>query len=243
MIQTYKAHLVEKKQMSSDVIMFKFQADKPVEFVPGQYLILFVPQGQTPLRRLFSVSSAPSKDGTFELLVKIILGGAASEYLPRITPEDEVMFQGPAGMFHLNERGKNIILMATGTGLAPMRSILHAQLPTLKKKVNLFWGLRTSQDAYYVEEFEAFRKQYKHFSYSLCFSRDEVFEKISTEARANCATGRVPQVMDVLAAAGAIGMDNNTDYYLCGGRLAVETLRDYLYGKGIEKGNVFFEKF
>lgn len=245
MIQTYKAHLIEKRQMSPDVFMFKFQLPEGqnVEFIPGQYLILFVPQGQTKARRLFSINTPPKKDGTFELLVKIIPGGVASEYLAKLTKEEEVSFQGPAGMFQLRPRDKQIVFMATGTGLAPIRSILLSMTTNQNKAVYLFWGLRTSQGAYYVDEFEALKKQIPGFSYTLCFSRDELFETIPQEQKSACMTGRVPDAMEKLAQNKSLAIDNTFDYYLCGGRDAVETFRQYLYGKGIEKENVFFEKF
>jgi len=252
MIQTYKAHLIEKQQMSPDVFMFRFQLPEGqnVEFVPGQYLILFVPQGQTKARRLFSINTPPKKDGTFELLVKIIPGGVASEYVSRLTKEEEVLFQGPAGMFQLRPRQKNIVFMATGTGLAPIRSILLSMANSQwliangqQIRTDLFWGLRTSQDAYYLDEFETLKKQFSGFSYNLCFSRDEQFEKIPQEQKSVCITGRIPDAMEKIANNTNLKIDNASDYYLCGGRDAVETFRHYLYGRGIEKENVFFEKF
>lgn len=245
MIQTYKARLHKKTQVSSETWVFRFELTQgaPLTFVPGQYLILFVPQGQTQARRLFSISTPPSEGNEFELLVKLIPGGAASEYLHHLAPTEEVTFQGPAGMFYLRERGKNIIFMATGTGLAPIRSILLATLEKLSSPVYLFWGLRTSQDAYYLQEFESLKRKNPHFSYTLCFSRDQEFLAVDESLRNYCRTGRVPQVIDTMTQGGELMVDNSSDYYLCGGRGAVDTFREYLGGKGVERGNIFFEKF
>ncbi len=127
MIQTYKTTLTEKKQLTSDVFLYKFRLIEPltISFIPGQYMILFVPQENgEKARRLYSIASSNTLTDEFELLIKLIPNGCASKYLEKLEIGSETTFQGPAGMFILRESQRERIFIVTGTGYAPVRSML-----------------------------------------------------------------------------------------------------------------------
>lgn len=139
MIQNYKTHLSKKLQLTSDVWLYAFTLPEPttLSFIPGQYLIMFVPQGSgEKARRLYSIASPNTVTNGFELLVKLIPNGCSSRYFEKLNVNDEVEFQGPAGMFTVRESSRNKIGLVTGTGYAPVRSMLLSTLETRDLKLD-----------------------------------------------------------------------------------------------------------
>lgn len=243
MIHTYTAHLVKKTNLSSDIYRFSFvlDTDEVLEFIPGQYLILFVPQlGKDYARRLFSIISTPSQKDSFELLVQILPKGLASQYLLSVEPHEDVVFQGPAGMFKFTTGQKKSLFLATGTGIAPFRSILLSHLSNHRFSVELLWGIKTYNDLYLLDELKELAKKHKHFSFKVCLSREQSLEQIPQDDRPFIAQGRITNELEKT---GNLSYKSEYHYYLCGAREVIESLRQLLYSKGIEKDKVTFEKF
>lgn len=98
MLVTLKTRLTAKKELAKDVYLLKFDIDEPSSFTfaPGQYVILLVPQENGMARRLFSVASSAADSSSFELLVKYLPEGLASQYFRTLKTGDAAMFQGPA---------------------------------------------------------------------------------------------------------------------------------------------------
>lgn len=243
MIQTFYTHLLSKKQLTKDVYLLTYGLDDPKEltFISGQYMVLFVP---TPtgdhLRRLFSIASPVSAGPSFELLIKIVPGGAASLYFLTLKENDPVLFQGPAGRFVLRE-GSNKVFLATGTGLAPIRSMLHTRLNVATWQrgstitYHLLWGLATFEDVYFLEEFKKLAATYPNFTFNICLSREQNLDKIPDADRPHFQLGRITQNFTAHL--------NNTDYYLCGNRDVVDSLKTFLLEQKVDNTCVVFEKF
>jgi ferredoxin--NADP+ reductase len=103
--------------------------------------------------------------------------GIASNYLCDLKPGDEVRVTGPAGKTFLlpDDPETNLILVATGTGIAPFRAFLrriYGELPGWTGRVWLFFGVRTAGECLYREEFESYldRPGYRHV---FAFSREQ----------------------------------------------------------------------
>ncbi len=228
MLNTYKAILFHKAQLNSNTYLYHFDLIEPKEiiFKAGQYLMLKVPSDKGPVSRLYSIASSPAEKNSFELIIQIIPGGLASNYLFSLKEKTEVIFQGPAGMFGLKENNQPKIFLTTGTGIAPVKSMLESyQLPV--SSYSLFWGLKTYKDIYLFDEL-------KEFNLKICLSREQNRDIIPDKDRKYFELGHVDSYSPLLATA---------DYYLCGGRQIVESLREFLVAKNIPKENIYFEKF
>jgi NAD(P)H-flavin reductase len=248
MIQTYKTTLSEKKQLTSDVFLYKFKLIEPVtlSFIPGQYLILLVPkENGENARRLYSIASPNTTTGEFELLVKLIPNGCASMYFKKIQVNDECEFQGPAGMFTLRENQRDKIFMVTGTGYAPVRSILKSisnnQSP-ITNNYYLFIGFPYCKDVFLLDELKLLTSNFKHLTFYICLSREQNLEMISEEDRKYFMLGRVTTGLEKLIENFKLKTEN-FDYYLCGSREVIESLKQYLSEKAAPKEQVYFEKF
>lgn len=119
-------------------------------FAAGQFVDVELPEGKT---RSYSIASPPSDDGVIdiELHVRQMPGGLFSEGVLSTLKEGAMLrLRAPLGTFYLREDSeKPVILLASGTGFAPMRSIiLYAQTRGLQRPMKLYWGNRTTEDFY-----------------------------------------------------------------------------------------------
>lgn len=257
MLNTYKTLLTLKTQLNSNTYLYHFNLLEPKEiiFKPGQYVMLKVPSDKGPVSRLYSIASSVAEKNSFQLIIEIIPSGLASKYFSGLKLKDEVVFQGPAGMFSLKENNKTKVFMVTGTGIAPARSMIISnikdQIPALpagrskqqikNQKYHLFWGLKNYQDVYILDELKQLSNEtMKQFEFKICLSREQNLDMVvSEEDKKYFTLGHVDlcfnnEIMKQL---------NNYDYYLCGGRLIVESLKQFLLSKNVSLENIIFEKF
>ena len=234
-----KAILISKEFVSKDVCRLYFShEDDDFSFIPGQYAILAVPSLSTPLKRLYSFAGPSTDKGKFELLIKIIPGGVASEYVRALTVTQVVDITGPAGLFRLQNNEKRKIFMATGTGIAPIRSFLFTRSAPALNGV-LFWGLKDFAESYMVEELSQLNLSHPSFLFYYCLSQQASFEDIPLSLKDHFKAGHIDAVWETLMPQ----VSQNDEYYLCGPRTVIESLRVLLLSKGVTKNNLYFEKY
>lgn len=239
MLNTYKTILSQKTQLNSDTYLYHFDLIEPKEiiFKPGQYVMLKVPSEKGPVSRLYSISSSNITKNSFELIIGILHGGLASNYLLLLEENTEIIFQGPAGMFGLKENSRPKIFLVTGTGIAPVRSMLNSKFRIQNSGSFLFWGLKNYQDVYLFDELKKLGIQFK-----ICLSREQNLSMISEIDKIFFKLGHVDSHLDQLIEDCKLKIEN-LDFYLCGGRQIVEALRQFLIAKNVPKENIYFEKF
>ncbi len=237
MLNTYKTILAKKTQLNSNTYLYNFDLLEPKEiiFKPGQYVMLKVPSPKGPVSRLYSIASSDTAKNSFDLIIEIVPGGLASNYLFSLGEKSEVIFQGPAGMFGLKKNERDKIFMVTGTGIAPIRSILISNIKN--QKYYLFWGLKSFQDVYLLNELKKLGIQFK-----ICLSREQNLDMIPEEDKKYFEIGHIDSCFDQHVENCKLKIDN-LDYYLCGGRQVVESLKQFLLIKNISQENIIFEKF
>jgi CDP-4-dehydro-6-deoxyglucose reductase len=121
------------------------------EFYPGQYVDII---GHGGVRRSYSIANVPQGEMTLELHVQRVPGGTMSEYwFEKAKTGDLLRLHGPLGTFLLREvQGLDLVFLATGTGIAPVKAILEglAQSPQLKpRSITVYWGGRARNDLYW----------------------------------------------------------------------------------------------
>lgn len=248
MLTTYKTTLFEKKQLANDVFLFCFNLIEPKEFnfKAGQYLILKIGEKS----RLYSIASPSFKKDSFELIVHLMPGGVASTYLSNLKIGDEVLFEGPAGVFTLKDNNQDKIFLATGCGIAPVRSILLSTLDTRKASNHfyLFWGLKTYKDIYLFDELKKFSQTNPNFKFFICLSREQNLDMVVEEDIKYFILGHINDSLEEVIKEknpnySITQLLNYFDYYLCGSREVVETSKQYLLEKGVRRQNMIYEKF
>ncbi len=248
MFITYQAKLLEKKQISPHVHFLKFtyppQADW--DFKAGQYMIFHIPQGEGhAARRQYSIASHPAQKDALEFIIEYVENGIASNYLAQMEVGQELTFQGPAGVFIYRQDEREPVFLATGTGMAPMYSIISDLLKNqhYTKSIYLFWGLKQKNEMYYFEEFKQLASSYSNFHFKMCLSREEDLQALFTDDDLHfCTCGRINKGFEEMLL--EMKQDkNNFNYYICGSKHVVESTREYLNTQQVPQNQVFFEKF
>ncbi len=148
---------------------------EPLAYRAGQYVLLCDAAGALP-QRSYSIANAPRPDGCVTILVTRVEGGAISSWVhDRLRPGDEVSLSGPYGTFVPNpDPTPPLLLLAGGSGLAPMRAIGEASLAQHPSRpVSLFFSARTLRDAIDHDVFEALQRTNAAFRYLLTLTREE----------------------------------------------------------------------
>ncbi len=243
MIQTYHTQLTRDLHLTPDVHQYTFELEQgqDLHFQPGQYLIMWAPQGDgSTVRKLYSIASPAYQKHSFDLIIKLVEGGKGSAFLKSLSVGSPVTFQGPAGIFTFRQNNRPKVFLATGTGIAPIRSMISTQLRHgVEQDYYLFWGLREQIDSFYHQEWEIVTQKYSNFHYMLCYSREQ--DPTTTCTVCQRIDTHLEMVLDDWKKS---GRDCNAyDYYICGGKTATDGLLDILARSGVEKQNIFFERF
>lgn len=157
---------IEQAAHDVSVLRLKLPAAERLQFMAGQYIDLLMRDGR---RRSFSLANPPHDDEQLELHVRRVAGGRFSDRLLSDMREKALLrFEGPLGTFFLREDAdKPIVLMAGGTGFAPIKSIVeHALAAGIKRPMHLFWGARAQRDLYMDELARGWARAHDHIDYT-----------------------------------------------------------------------------
>jgi CDP-4-dehydro-6-deoxyglucose reductase, E3 len=223
-MQTFTANVGGITDLTHDVRVVRLELLNPdeIRFLAGQFVSFEVqkPELRFPVTRPYSIASPPSNRRVIDLLLNLVPGGPGSEYLFSLKSGDPVSFRGPAGTFVLREYpARRLLFVATGTGIAPIRSMIHARLPS-PTPVTLIWGLRHERDLYYQDELAELAERFPEFSYTITLSQPSPQWQRETgrvQAAVEAATTRV----DDLAA------------YVCGGREMIRSVSALIRSRGV----------
>jgi CDP-4-dehydro-6-deoxyglucose reductase, E3 len=148
-VRTLPCRVQKMEKLSPDVMRLglKLPANERLQFLAGQYLDILMRGG---LRRSLSMANAPHDDALIELHLRNY-GGPFSDYVFGKMKEKEILrFEGPLGTFFMREdSAKPIILLASGTGFAPIKAMIeHALHKGTARQMTLYWGGRRRSDLY-----------------------------------------------------------------------------------------------
>lgn len=152
-VKTLPCRIHSLEMLATDVLKVGLRLPPTAKFafIPGQYVNVIGPAG---IRRSYSLASAGTGENLLELHVRSVEGGAMSDYwFNQAKVNDLLRLNGPLGTFFLNKSGGiNLVFLATGTGIAPVKAMLeHLDgLPAEQKpcSVTVVWGGRTERDLY-----------------------------------------------------------------------------------------------
>lgn len=166
-IRKLPCRVQEIRKVAPDVVILrlKLPANERLQFLAGQYIDILMKDGK---RRSYSMGNAPHDDECLELHVRNMANGAFTDYVfNRMKEKDILRFEGPLGTFFLREDSdKPIIFIASGTGFAPIKSIIeHAfQVGTTRQMV-LYWGGRRPVDIYMGELAGRWQQEHANFTF------------------------------------------------------------------------------
>ncbi len=233
----FAATVTGLEQLTPSTVGLRLRADERerLAFLPGQYVNIAVPgsgaDGAPDAERSYSFASHPD-DEELEFLVKLIpSGGAMSDWLTgRAKVGDRVTFRGPLGSFFLREADRPALLVAGGTGLAPMLSMLRSmRTRDPERSVQLLYGVSQDTDVTQLDVLGGLREELGAFDFEYVVS-----DRNSTAAHRGFVT-------DILRTSHLHGGD--VAVYLCGPPPMIEGFRTELDRLGITPTGFYYEKF
>jgi len=233
-MKDFRAKLVSIKDLTSNVRQFVFKPDSGFDFEAGQFVMIDIADGQEPTAsRAYSIASVPGGD-EFYLMIKLLEDGRGSKFLNDLSERDVLDMKGPLGHFVLNkDSDKDLVFVATGTGVAPMYSMIGSLLKDgdYSRKMTLFFGLRHIKDVFWREEFEKLASKYENFDFKLTLSQpeDESWDGL---------TGRVTAILP------EADFDfDRIQAYICGSKSMIDQVKKFFIDKGVPEDDIKNEVF
>lgn len=233
-----RAVLESSRELAPGVRHFEFVVPgvERLEFQAGQFVSLSAEIAGKHITRAYSISSAPGLGNRFALCLNVVPDGRFSPYLFALEPGASVALQGPLGTFTIRDPARDMIWVATGTGIAPFRSMLDAwsALPGdgegQRGRVKLIFGVRHESNLLYRGDFEDAAGALPDFDFQPTLSRPGAEW-----------TGRAGHVQRHVLE--AIGERRDHHLYICGLKAMVDDLRAQLKALGFDRKQVIYEKF
>lgn len=258
------ATLVRKINVTDELVIFHIRPDEGVsDFHPGQYVALgllgeaerpahFPPETEIPphgklIKRAYSIGSPPEEKGYLEFYIAILPTGIFTSRLAALKEGDR-LYAAPkiTGTFTLDAvpSHKNLVLVSTGTGIAPYLSMIRTQSTwTEGRKITLVQGVRYKKDFAYREELLGLAKERDNFKYVATVSRETVEKDDHLDG---VYEGRLQK----LFANDIVPLNPETDHvFLCGNPTMIDEVEKILIGEGFTEhtkkhpGNLHFEKY
>jgi len=228
------------EQQSSTTRRFFLETEIPMQFTAGQFIILDLPISDKRQKRWrsYSIANAPQVEGNkiLELcIVRAANSAGGSEYLfNEVKVGTQINFKNPDGGFTLKHDLQTVdtVLICTGTGVAPFRSMIQNIVEEKKKfkKIHLIFGARTAADILYFDEFKNLKATDARFSYDVCLSREKTdFAK----------QGYVHSIID----AEYKTFRPDVSFYLCGWQNMIDDAVEKLLSFGYQRHQIHYELY
>ena len=216
------------RELAPDVRHFEFEVPEAaaLAYAPGQFVSMSRAIEGKHITRAYSIASAP--DGNrFALCLNLVADGRFSPFLFSLEPGGAVDMKGPLGTFTLRESGRDALFVATGTGIAPFRSMLERPMP---RRCKLIFGTRYEGTILYRADFERWAAERSDFDFQVTLSRPP-----------EGWTGRSGHVQSHVLE--AVGARRDFDVYVCGMKAMVDDVRAKLKELGFDRKQIIAEKY
>jgi len=223
--------VVVNEMLNRNTILLIVECHDVLEYFAGQFVNL---QREDGLTRSYSISNTPQESKTLEFHIRRLPGGKFSEWVQdHLKVDDLISVSEPQGhCFYIPERkDEGILLVGTGTGLAPLAGILTDALSQGHSgPIHLFHGSSEQEDLYRIDEMRQLSEQYANFSYTPCISGEQVPEGFE-KGRANAvALAKEPNL-------------KGWRVFLCGHPEMVSQMKTQAFLKGASLDDIYTDAF
>lgn len=238
-VKEYPADVVEIVDLTDIIklVRFKLPEGEQVSFKAGQYMQLKAPiyeGSEEEVYRAYSIASSPGHKDYIELIIGYVPQGVATTYVHRhLNIGDKVDLNGPYGDFYYQNNDREMVMVATGTGVAPILSLLNYMKENdIKRKATFYFGAKTPKDLFLLDYFKELEESLYDFKFVPTLSRVDDGDNWQGER------GRVTNAIDKLLLDG-----ENKEAYLCGNEAMIDSVVKELEAKGIPMELIYYDKF
>lgn len=227
---------MKSRELAPEVRHFEFEVPErdDLPFTPGQFVSVVDRVEGKEIIRAYSIAS-PRGGNRFELCLNRVAEGIVSPYLFDLKPGEAIEIGEPLGYFTLRHPGRRVVFVATGTGIAPFRSMLLEHLPRTQPEITLLFGVRYEHGLLYREEIEHLARTYPSFKFLPTITRPGP----SWQGR----SGRVQQHLDEALGIRSYEDLSTIDVYICGLKEMVDDVRRELKQRGFDRKQIICEKY
>jgi len=220
----YPLELVERRQETPDAVTFVFRAAEASAFAykAGQFMTFHTEWNGVPIRRCYSLCTAPSEDTPIAVMVKRVPEGRMSNWMcDSLKVGDTLQVEPPEGQFVLDGQSGVLQLFAGGSGITPCMSLAREALRTTERKVQLVYANRDLQSVIFASELDALATEFP--------------ERLTVVHHLDSDSGYMS------AEQVALHLDPSGSVYVCGPKPFMDLVEAALRTKGIQGGH--FERF
>lgn len=238
-VKEFKAKVEKIVDLTHDIKEVTFALIEPeeIKFKAGQFIQLEVPPYELtsePVYRAYSMSSPPSVKNKLVFEIRYVPNGICTTWVHKYLKEgDEVIINGPYGEFYLRDTDRDIIFIAGGSGMAPIRSILmDMNEKQVDRKATYFFGTRSKKDLFKIDKMRQLEKELPNFKFIPALSRPEPSDEWEGE------TGSITDVVDR-----HLEIEENVEVYLCGSPGMIGACVKLLTARDIPEDLICYDKF
>ncbi|MCK4541510.1 MAG: 2Fe-2S iron-sulfur cluster binding domain-containing protein [Spirochaetales bacterium] len=208
-----------------------------IEIRAGQFIQFKVPEYELtnePVYRAYSVASSPSDKTRVELEIRLVPGGIGTTYVHKYLSEGgEVIFNGPHGDFFLRDTDREIVCIAGGSGMAPIKSILlDMNCKGVNRRTRYFFGARSKRDLFLEDTMAELEMSLPDFTFIPTLSEPKDGDNWEGE------TGLVTNILDK-----HLGKGSNVEAYLCGSPGLIDACVAILTKHRVPEELIYYDKF
>ena len=238
-VREYKCECDNITDLTHDMKQFRLKLIEPktIDFIPGQYIQLLSPvyeKSSEEVYRAYSISSDPTQKDSIELIIKLVPGGICTTYCFKyLKVGDEMTFNGPYGDFRLSETNAQIVFIAGGSGMAPIKCILHDMKNTNnKRKAIYYFGANKISELFLLDKMKEFESDLADFKFVPAIANPQNNENWNGE------TGLVTEAVQR-----TLKNASDCEAYLCGSPGMIDAAIKTLLELGMKEERIFFDKF
>ena len=231
-VKMMPGRVARMRKLAPDVMELhvRIPENQKLLFFAGQYMNFQLQDGR---HRSYSLANAPHDDEFLQFHVRLVEGGMYSTHVfEKMLEKDLLRLKGPMGSFFLREDSERpIIFMATGTGFAPIKSMVeHAWHKRMTRPMHLFWGARKRDDLYMHELAQQWADEHDNFSYTPLLSRPDDGWKGDSGYVQDLVLKQYPDL-------------SQHDVYLCGSPTMIHAANPMLLEHGLDEHRLHFDSF
>lgn len=226
----HDAVVIGRAPLNEKILRLQLMCNAPFPYRAGQFINLH----HDGIVRSYSLASVGGEDAFLELHVQHVAHGRMSGWIHESGHLGEALrLQGPFGDCHYQpeRRDQPLLLIGTGSGLAPLRGIIRDALKQEHRgAIQLFHGGRTPEDLYLVDELRGFAEAHPNFEYNACVSGGETGHGIFAGRASDLAFARFPNL-------------KGWRVYLCGNAAMVKAAKKRAFLSGAALSDIFADPF